>query len=219
MGMFDSFMGSSTKAAEPTKTEPAATAVAEPPKTPLDQFGDLWQHDPNAAAKQQQPLFEGVDSKTLMEAASKANFSSLIPPEVFQAIQQGGDGATAALQQAINLTAQASFAQSTLAATKLVEQAVAKVTKQYDEKLPEIIKRHTATSNFREENPALQHPAAAPLIEAIQIRLQQKHPEASSADLNRMAKDYLTSFADVIKPSTPVVTEEKGTDWSKFFDL
>ena len=220
MGMFDSFMGSSTKAASPT-AEPvkAEPAVAEPPKTPLDQFGDLWQHDPNAVVKQQQPLFEGVDSKTLMEAASKANFSSLIPPEVFQAIQHGGDGATAALQQAINLTAQASFAQSTLAATKLVEQAVAKVTKQYDEKLPEIIKRHTATSNFREENPALQHPAAAPLIEAIQIRLQQKHPEASSADLNRMAKDYLTSFADVIKPSTPVVTEEKGTDWSKFFEL
>ena len=42
MGMFDSFMGSSTKAASPT-AEPvkAEPAVAEPPKTPLDQFGDL----------------------------------------------------------------------------------------------------------------------------------------------------------------------------------
>lgn len=217
-GMFSSFFSSNnaTPAKEAPPTEPTTEVPA--PVAPLDQFKDIWQHDGNKEPKQE-PLFEGVDAKSLYEAASKTNFASLIPQETFQAIQSGGDGAVQAMQQALNVTAQAAFAQSTLAATKLVEQAVAKVTQQYATKLPDIIKQHTATSNFREENPALQHPAAAPLIDAIQIRLQQKHPEASSAELNRMAKDYLTSFADVIKPQAPTATKDTGTDWSKFFDL
>jgi hypothetical protein len=190
-------------------TDGAATA-------PLDQFTKLWETDANSDTSANQSLFGSVDPKKVFEAARTANFAGAINPESLQAIAAGGEGAVKAFQDSMNAVTQAVFAQSTMAATKLVEQGIAKAMSRYDEQLPSLVKRHAAADSLKTENPALSNPAAAPIISAIQAQLAHKFPEATSSQLTQMAKDYLSNFASVVAPAKPAeapATKPGETDW------
>lgn len=202
-------------------TEPAqpVTPAAPAAATPLDQFTKLWETEPSSGTPADQSLFGTVDPKKVFEAAKGANFASAIPQDVLQQVAAGGEGAVAALQQAINASTQAAFAQSTIAATKLIEQAVAKSMEQQMAALPGLVKRHAASDSLHTENPALSNPAAQPIINAIQAQLAIKHPDATAAQLTQMAKDYLTNFAEVVKPTKPAEPAKPAAgemDWSTF---
>lgn len=209
--------GTPTAALTPTDTKVDSTTPVIP-ATPLDQFKGLWETDPTDKAVDTS-LFGVVDPKKIFDAAKSANFAGAIPQETLDAIQAGGDGATKALQDALNYTTQAVFAQNTLATTKLIEQAVTKALAQQLDQLPSIIKRHTAADVMQTKNPALSDPAAAPIIAAVQAQLAVKHPNATATQLTELAESYLINFAEVVKP-TKLVVEAKGTetgmDWSKF---
>ena len=184
-----------TAPTQPTQNTGESTAA------PLDQFTKLWETDDNSGGSSDQSLFGTVDPKKVFEAARGANFASAVTPEMLQAIAGGGEGAVAALQQALNAATQAVFAQSTLASTKLIEQGVAKAMSKYDQELPGLVKRHAASDSLQGENPALSNPAAAPIIKAIQAQLSLKFPDATASQLTALAKDYLNNFADIVKPA------------------
>lgn len=236
MSIFDIFSSKPAAAPAPTapaqpaannpaqpapNTDPAAavTPAPAPAATPLDQFTKLWETDPNSGTPADTSLFGAVDPKKVFEAAKGANFASAIPQDVLAAVANGGDGAVAALQQAINASTQAAFAQSTIAATKLIEQAIAKATEQNMAALPGLVKRHAAADSLQTENPALSNPAAQPIISAIQAQLAIKYPDATASQLAQMAKDYLGNFAEVVKPTKPVEAAKPAAgemDWSNF---
>lgn len=195
------------------------TAPAADPQTPLDKFNDLWKNDPNAKPGGSGDMFN-VDPQKLMEAAGKVDFAKVITPEQVAAIQAGGEAGTTAFIQAINAVSQATFAQSALASTKIVEQAINRTKDQFSADLPGMLKRQNLNDSLRDSNPAFSHPAAQPILNALQSQLTQKYPNATVQELQGMAKEYLSSFSDQVnqKP-VPVTTTPNGeTDWTKFFE-
>lgn len=190
-------------------------------KDPLDAFKDIWQ--PNENQPEPQPLIS-VDAKTLAEASKKTDFTKLITPEQLQGIAAGGEEGVKAFAQAMNAVAQGVYAQSAFASTKIVEQAVSKAKEQWAAELPSHVKIQNISETLRTENPALSHPAAAPLLGAIQATLTQKHPNASASEITAMAKQYLGDFANAVQSPEKKLALEKQqkeqsageTDWSTY---
>jgi hypothetical protein len=197
-------------------TVPASTA----PESPLKDFANLW--EPNASTEADKPLFGEIDPAKLMEAAKKTNFSGAITKEQLAKIQAGGQDAAEAFQQSMNAVAQTVFANSAMATTKIVEQALERQRTAFEAKLPGIIKQHTASDSLRSENPIFNDPAVAPLVKAMEHQFAQKYPNATTAELTQHAKTYISGLGSVFSPQKKEDTADssKGTDntdWSKFF--
>lgn len=186
---------------DPSNPNVPAQTTTEQNKTGLDAFNDIWKpaESPAGAAPTD---FLNVDPKQLMEAASKVDFSKVINPASLQAISAGGEDAMKAFAAAMNQVAQATYAQSTMATAKIVQQAVAKTKESIMSDLPQHIKLQNVDNNLRTENPALNHPAAAPILGALQQQLTVKYPNATSAELTKMAQDYLSNFAQMAMPAS-----------------
>lgn len=245
MQMFTNLMGGSAPAAPASQPTPpgqipstAAATAATPPgtapngtvppttepnpnATPLDAFSKLWETDPNAATPANTSVFGEVDPKKFMEAAGKVDFAKAIKPEMLQAIQAGGEDGMKAFAAAMNSVAQNVYAQASFASTKITEQAMQKAREAFIAEIPQHIRSSTASESLRAENPIFSHPAAAPILEAVQSRMQVKFPNASAAELTAMAKTYLENFAAGVSPQKPKAgdkPEDKNTDWSTFLD-
>ena len=81
-----------------------------------DAFADLWKPVEGQTPEQ---LFPNIDPAKLMEAAKKTDFAKVITDEQRQAIIAGGQDAVAAFTGAMNSVAQAVYANSALATTRL----------------------------------------------------------------------------------------------------
>ena len=198
----------------------AATGTENLAQSPLGDFKDLWEADPNA--KPTEPMFAGVDPQKLMDAAGKTDFSKIIGKDHMAAIAAGGAGGVEASMQAMNKMAQAVYANSAMATTKIVEQALAKQQASFEAKLPGIIKQHTLSDTLRSENPALSNPAVKPFIQAMEQQLAVKHPGATAAELTAMAKQYVEGVGALFSPAPAMSAAETAkageTDWTKFFE-
>jgi len=195
--------GTAPNGVVPAGTPEAGSGTA----APLDQFKDIWQ--PSDNKNENQPLIN-VDPKSLAEAAKKTDFTKMISPEQLSAIGQGGEAAVQAFAQAMNQVAQGVYAQSAFATTKIVESAVNKAREQFQAEIPAHVKRLTVSESLQSENPAFSHPAASPILGAIQAQLAQKHPNASSSELTGMAKQYLEQFANVVSAPQKAADAKKA---------
>lgn len=205
-------------------TVPATAVLATPSPTepnPLDVFNKLWENVPISEEDKDKNALFNIDPEKLRAAAASVDFSKSIPPEISARIQAGGADAMTALVEAMNKTAQSTYAQSAMATTKIVEKAVEKAQADFMSKIPAMLKSQNLSNTLLEENPALSHPAAAPLIDAVQKQLTVKYPNATQAELNTMAKNYLAEFANVavVKPPPEVLKPAKGEyNWSSFLE-
>ena len=199
---------------------PAASDVGTPAASPLDTFSSLWQ--PDANAEPQQPIIN-IDPKSIAEAASKTNFTKMITPEQMQAISAGGEGAVQAFMQSMNTVAQGVYAQSAFATSKIVEQAIEKAQQRFTSEIPNHVKKLSVSDALRSENPALNHPAASPILGALEQQLTTKYPNASASELTQMAKQYLENFANMATQpqqqaaaAASAAAKPKETDWSQW---
>lgn len=205
-------------------TAPAATVAATEgaPVSPLDAFKSLWETDPNAKPIAPEPgMFANVTPEKLQEAARKNDFSAVATPELLAAINAGGEGATAAMVQMMQGMAQKGFGDSAFATTKIVEQALAKQKEDFMAQLPGLMKNQNVSENLRTANPIFNHPAAAPMLEVMKAQVIQKHPNATAAEIQAMAQDYLVNFAAAATPNTQTAAQKaaaKEFDWSSFAD-
>lgn len=214
--------GGTNAGTAPNGTVPQAATASEP-KAPLDDFSKLWETDPNAAVAPT-TVFGDVDPKKFMEAAGKVDFSRAIKPEMLQAIQAGGEDGMKAFAAAMNSVAQNVYAQASFASTKITEQALAKARESFTAEIPNLVKSQQAAEALRAENPIFSHPAASPILSAIQQQLVVKYPNATAAELSTMAKTYLENFATGINaPATAAAAKADAakktaneTDWSTF---
>lgn len=197
----------------PVTDTPASESTS---KSPLDQYTDLWKTDANQTTTPA-PLFN-VDQNKLLEAASKNDFSKVLSPELVQKIQSGGADAMQAMLQAMNQMSQNVYAQNAFATTKILEQALEKQAKAFEEKLPSIIKSQNVSDNLRNENPIFKHPAAATMLDSLKAQVAIKYPDATAQEQMKMAQDYLISFAQVASPAAATKSESKSgeVDWSRF---
>lgn len=204
-----------TDTTNPT-TPPGTTEASQQTASPLADFADLWK--PVEGATAPETMFGNVDPNKLMEAAKKTDFSKAITPDQLQAIAQGGQTAVEAFAAAMNNVAQTVYANSALATTKIVEQALTRAQQGYDNKLPGLIKQHQVSDTLRTENPMYNDPAIQPLIKALEAQVALKNPNATASELTATAKNYLASIGNVFNPAKPAESVNKPgeTDWSKF---
>jgi hypothetical protein len=202
-----------TQSTQVTPVEPAA------PVSPMDQFKSLWEpvNTPGVDNTLPANMFAGADPTKMLEAARKVNFASQVPADVLAKITAGGPDAAAAFAAAINDVAQRSYAQSSFASTKIVEAALAKFQEGMDARLPSQVKNFQVRESIRESNPALQHPAAAPIMEALQSQIAVKYPNATVNEIRDMASQYLTQFSSAANPVKSGPAVPASEDWGKFF--
>jgi len=198
---------------------PAPTPTPSEPVSPLDEFKSLWEPNTSSGVDTTLPanMFAGADPAKMLEAARKVDFSKSIPPAVLEKITAGGPEAATAFAQALNDVSQRAYAQSSFASTKIVEAALAKFQEGLDSRLPSQIKRHQVSDSIRESNPALQHPAAAPIMEALQSQMAVKYPNATVNELKDMASTYLTKFAETARPTKKADAVPASEDWDSYF--
>ena len=226
MAFFSNIFGTnSAPANEPTPAQPVqqqaapqAPAVPATPVSPLDQFNTLWEPVATQGVDGTLPanMFAGADPAKMLEAARKVDFAKSISPDMLAKITAGGPEAAAAFAAAMNDVSQRAYAQSSFASTKIVEAALQKFQEGLDTRLPSQIKKHQVSDSLRASNPALQHPAAAPIMEAMQAQLTVKYPNATVAEIQDMASQYLGAFTSAASPKKvdPVAASE---NWDKFF--
>lgn len=205
-------------AQQQSQVQDAQNALSTPAAgtSPLDNYKDLWQPATNEAGGAT-PIFN-VDSAKILEAAGKANFASGLSPEV---VANALKGDANAFMQAINSVAQQSFAQATIAATKLMEQGLEKHGQQQQELLPSLVKK-SLVSNSMQDNPLYKHEATRPLLSALESQLAAKYPNATASQITEHAQQFISEFAKVASGTDAQSQQQQGArlpdpnDWSNF---
>lgn len=185
--------------------------------SPLAQFSELWKNDPNAVPTK--PFAVNSDPAKVLEAARNVDFTKALTPELNQRIQAGGVDAQSAMVEAMNNVAQLTFAQSTHASAKIVEQALIQQQEAFEARLPDIIKRHAVSDSLRDTNPLMTNPAMAPMVDALQQQFTRKYPTATASEIKAHVNEYLNGAADLITGQRPQPTVKQGRkteDWSIF---
>lgn len=203
---------------QPTNQNPGEPGTAV---SPLDSFKDIWQTPTNTDPNADAPMFANLDPAKLMESARKVDFTKTISPELIQKIQAGGAEASQAFMEALNHAVQTGYAQSALATTKIVEQALTKQQAKFDAQLPTMVKKFSANESLLSNNPLLQNPAIQPLVGALQEQLVRKNPNATSAEIQQQVNDYFAALGNSFAPKPKEVKPSGGKqdeDWSAFFN-
>jgi len=205
----------------PNGTVPADSANPPENKSPEDKFAKLWETpaiDPNAPKSDDSQ--NQLTPEKMLEAAGKVDFKRVLDQDSLKKIAAGGDEAMAALAELLNKTAQTVYGQSTVVAQKLIESQVSKAREEFTAQLPSLVKKQTMQESLLTENPAFKKPSVAPVVTAIQNQLAAKYPNATAAELNAMAKDYLKAAAEDFNPTPKKepTAAERGTDWDKWVE-
>lgn len=196
-----------------------AGSNASAPQSPLEQFKEVWQ--PNKEDSTSTPQNFNADPQKIMEAASKVNFAQILDKDSLAKVQAGGEEAVTALVGLLNQTAQAVYGQSTVAASKIVEQALSQAEQKFASQVPSLVNKKAAQAKLLTENKALADPAVAPLVAMIQDQLATKYPNATSDELAEMAQGLMKGAAQVFSPAPPPEQQKAGKkedDWSDFLN-
>jgi hypothetical protein len=212
-----------TGAADPN-TDPQNNA--DPNKKPegsqLDQFTGLWEtpkDDKGQPIVQQDPL-EGpiinLDPVKLKEAAGKINFAQGIDPETLQKAMSGQD--PAAFMQVLNTVAQNSFHTAVTVTTKAAEEATQRSLQRMEAALPDRIR----TQQIRQQqptNPALSHPAVAPVMEGLKMTIAARNPHLSPERVANMAENYFLTMhrelGNTEQQQANANKKDTGPDWEQ----
>lgn len=181
---------------------------------PLANYADLWNTD-SQQGQQDAPVFSALDPLKVKDVVAKASFTSGITQEHLEAISQGGEPAMQAFTQALNSVARQVMMQSTVASSKMVEQAINSSMDATNAKFPELMRQHTTAS----ANPLFSNPAVKPVFEAVQKQLSSKYPDASAQQLATMAQDFITAMGQSFNPAAPAQEFPEEQDFSNFLSM
>jgi hypothetical protein len=212
--------GSTNPAVPNATTVPAAAnpAATGEPASPLAQYDKLWETDPNAP--KDVPFSFNSDPAKLLETAKSVDFTKTISPEVMARIQAGGSDAQQAMLEAMNSASQLSFAHSSHSTAKIVEQALQAQEQRFKDLLPNLIKQHSVSDSFRNDNPLMNDPALAPMIGALQSQFTKQYPNATAVEIKNHVNEFLNGAADRIQAARPKALSDAPakpeTDWMKY---
>lgn len=216
-------------AATPTPAAPeAAPQSAAPEASPLDPFKDLFKIEPPKADAQGESNPFAIDTDAIFNGAKQTDFTKAIDNETLAKIGAGGEEAQQAFLVAMNRMNQMSYAYSAMLATKMAEQATSHVMQRVQTLVPDLVKQLRVNEEFSDSHPALNHPAAAPMLQAITSQVRQKYPDASPREVKKIAEDYVVKFGQLFNPQTDNVglVDKTGAsqrkpanpDWSLFLN-
>lgn len=184
----------------------------------LDAFKDMWNLTDEEKPKDPVSPFATVTPEAIQKVAGNTDFSKVVTPEMMTAISAGGEQAAAAMIQAMNAVAQQTYAQSAQASMRLIENALSTQREQLTAELPNLVKQQNVSDSLRNSNPIFAHPAASPMLQALQQQMQLKNPTATAEQIKQKAEEYLVSFATAVVPQKPQSQQQsaalKGSDFS-----
>ena len=195
------------------------TKQAEP-GSPLDAHKDIWQTPATTNNPEPGGVFANLDPQKVMESARKVDFTKSISPELLAKIQAGGAEAAQAFAQSMNSVAQTVYAQSAMATSKIVEQALEQQQEKFNAQLPQMFKSLSANEGLVASSPLLSNPAVQPLVGALKEQLIRKNPNATSSEIQTQVADYFAALGQSFAPK-PQAQAGRGAkkddfDWEKF---
>jgi hypothetical protein len=164
----------------------------------LDQFKDLFRiptddkGNPTLPADPMQGSVLAVNPEKLREAASKMNFLGSISQEQLQKAMSGQD--PQAFMEVLNATAQSAFLQAMQVNAGVVETAIGKNNQRFEQALPDRI-RNFQVQNAAPKHPALSHPAAQPMVDALKQNIARTNPHLTPDRVVEMAENYVIAMA------------------------
>lgn len=189
----------------------AIPAVGDGDKSPLDGYSKLWEHaDTDGKPLSLVPSMD-ADPTKLLAAAKTVDFTKAMNPELLDKASKGDAGALGAL---VNEAAQAGYAQSALATTKIVEAALKKQAENFTSTImPELLRRNNIGRDLRTDNPLFDNPAVKPMLEGLERQLAIKYKDATPAEITQHAKTVLTGFAEeYIKSSGKTISDASASE-------
>ncbi|MND22529.1 hypothetical protein D3C81_909560 [compost metagenome] len=199
-------------------------ATGEPDAPSLDKFKDLFTPLTAEQLAQNQDfnpdtMFASLEPTKIREAVGQIDFTKSISADDLAAISAGGNEAVAAFARAMNGVAQTTMAQGLLGSAELVKQAMKQANSGLDSRLGKAARQQMVQEALYKENPALRHPGAKPIVDALQQSLAVKNPTATPQELQEAASEYLNQFAAMIagKGGEAEAKSEEAFDWSKHF--
>lgn len=193
------------------------TGNAEQDKTPLEEFGKLWQTDKQAGQEGAKPILE-IKPEELTTVAGKMNFTGGLKPDDLAAIAAGGEESTAALNNILNQVAQTVFAQATTANAHLINTATNTGMQRVQDSMPEQLKTLQTSQELASQNPLYNNPAAQPMIQLVETQMRTQYPNATPEEVTKATNNYLTQFASAMIPQqqqqATVSPEEDFSSWS-----
>ncbi len=216
-------VAASTNPTVPTASTTPARMNADgtqAPSSPLDQYNTLWQDNPNAPAPQE-PFSFNADPTKLMDAAKTVDFTRMLSPELSKRVAAGGADGQAAMMEAMNAVAQATYAQASLASSKIAEAANRAAEDRFKAMIPDLLRQHSVNDNIRSTNPFANDPAMAPMIEGLQAQFQRKYPQATAKDISEHVDTFLNAAADRITGNRPKPVDKNvrpEMDWDAFMN-
>lgn len=201
---------------DPVKTDPAAQP------DPMDKFKELWT-PPKKVEGAEEPFnpsaIFNMDPESIQKAVGSINFAEGITGEQLAAIQGGGEDAVKVFATILNQSSAKAMSLSTTAAAKMIEQAMTKATGAMNGQIDKQVKLNQVNSQMQEFNPALNSPAAAPMIKALTTQFTNQFPTSSPAEITALVKEYMTNFAELAAgKKEPVVdpVEAAKPDWESY---
>lgn len=201
----------------------APAGSTAPAASPLDAFAGLWQttqQDQKADPLTAEVIPMGAEQlQALQQRVSNVNFLSGVKPESVAAAL-GGD--QAAFMSVINSAVQAAMLQSVRVNNTMLNAAVNQRTQEIMKALPSNVQQALTSNQLRQDLPIFNHPAAAPVLSALEQNLTLNQPGITPAQATQVAKSYLQNFFAEFSGTNPnqqqqTTTTPAGIDWSKMF--
>ncbi len=217
-------------------TPPATSSVANPtdpfaksttpdpavvPTSVLDTYKDLHTIDPKATP----PADANADFITYNQetfGAQVKNLQFMQGEDVMTLAAAATKGDPAALVELVNLTAQRAYEQGAKLTATAANTATKSGIQQVNQALPNHLRSNDARAELSILNPALDHPAIAPMIANIQSQFERTNPTATGKQIAGMVNNF---WRDATKATTPNQTpsqqqtqQESQQDFSSFFN-
>lgn len=193
----------------------------------LDAFNDLFKvkvDDKGQPIQDTDPTSEpllNIDPAKLTEAASKINFMAGISQEDMQKAMSGQD--PEAFMKVMNSGIRNAFTAAVTTTTKAAESAIRTNQSRFDSTLDKRV-RQVQMHNMQPKNPALNHPAAGPMVAAMKQQIADQNPNLSPEKVQEYAENYFVAFASDLNAGNPdsgnngkqKQVDPNARDWSNF---
>ena len=176
------------------------TADAVGGLTPLDEYSKLYDNKPIDKGAAPAPDVLAAPITDYQAAAGKLDFTKGLDPEVATKALAGD---VESLMSLINGAARNAFAQSSYSASRVTKSALDTRMDSMKASLPEMLRKQQANSGIVDGNAALKHPAAQPLVQAVQARLAEQYPEATAQELQAHTVKYMQNISGLFNAPAP----------------
>lgn len=197
------------------------TAPATGGQTPLDEYSKMYDTKPvGDENKSTPPDVLAASISDYAAAAGKLDFTRGIDPELSTKALAGDP---VALMEMMNGVARNAFAQSSYSAGQVTKSALESRLNEVRGSIPEMVRMQQAKAGMLDANSALKHPAAQPLVQAVQAKIAQQFPEATPAEIQNHTLTYLREVGGLFNPASAGNPEQladgdNATDgWDSFF--